>query len=157
MNRRPPRATRTDTLFPYTTLFRSVLRSRRPGRGLPGRRPAPLGPAQRRAAFPAGRRGMNARTAMGATATGIATIETLRHRLQPVPALASVPRDYTAARMGDFQLNPNFRPTRSGPLMPAAVLVPVVHYGGGGRVILTRRTAHLSNQDRKSTRLNSSH
>src|SRR3546814_10367361 len=23
MNRRPPRATRTDTLFPYTTLFRS--------------------------------------------------------------------------------------------------------------------------------------
>src|SRR3546814_7502401 len=75
MNRRPPRATRTDTLFPYTTLFRSVLRSRRPGRGLPGRRPAPLGPAQRRAAFPAGRRGMNARTAMGATATGIATIE----------------------------------------------------------------------------------
>src|SRR3546814_15195675 len=25
MQRRPPRATRTDTLFPYTTLFRSVL------------------------------------------------------------------------------------------------------------------------------------
>src|SRR3546814_8939367 len=25
MNRRPPRATRTDTLFPYTTLFRSVI------------------------------------------------------------------------------------------------------------------------------------
>src|SRR3546814_15965529 len=25
MRRRPPRATRTDTLFPYTTLFRSVL------------------------------------------------------------------------------------------------------------------------------------
>src|SRR3546814_10210818 len=25
MNRRPPRSTRTDTLFPYTTLFRSVL------------------------------------------------------------------------------------------------------------------------------------
>src|SRR3546814_9459704 len=24
MTRRPPRATRTDTLFPYTTLFRSV-------------------------------------------------------------------------------------------------------------------------------------
>src|SRR3546814_9867394 len=27
MIRRPPRSTRTDTLFPYTTLFRSVLRS----------------------------------------------------------------------------------------------------------------------------------
>src|SRR3546814_5407221 len=26
MRRRPPRSTRTDTLFPYTTLFRSVLR-----------------------------------------------------------------------------------------------------------------------------------
>src|SRR3546814_3967796 len=29
MIRRPPRSTRTDTLFPYTTLFRSV--RRRPG------------------------------------------------------------------------------------------------------------------------------
>src|SRR3546814_10620804 len=27
MIRRPPRSTRTDTLFPYTTLFRSTLRS----------------------------------------------------------------------------------------------------------------------------------
>src|SRR3546814_18237320 len=26
MIRRPPRSTRTDTLFPYTTLFRSMLR-----------------------------------------------------------------------------------------------------------------------------------
>src|SRR3546814_7722273 len=29
MIRRPPRSTRTDTLFPYTTLFRSLLRLRR--------------------------------------------------------------------------------------------------------------------------------
>src|SRR3546814_10902631 len=28
MIRRPPRSTRTDTLFPYTTLFRSVQRSK---------------------------------------------------------------------------------------------------------------------------------
>src|SRR3546814_1137375 len=28
MIRRPPRSTRTDTLFPYTTLFRSILRMR---------------------------------------------------------------------------------------------------------------------------------
>src|SRR3546814_11055033 len=28
MIRRPPRSTRTDTLFPYTTLFRSTQRSR---------------------------------------------------------------------------------------------------------------------------------
>src|SRR3546814_20484285 len=29
MIRRPPRSTRTDTLFPYTTLFRSLRRCRR--------------------------------------------------------------------------------------------------------------------------------
>src|SRR3546814_13413376 len=29
MIRRPPRSTRTDTLFPYTTLFRSVVPERR--------------------------------------------------------------------------------------------------------------------------------
>src|SRR3546814_20910352 len=29
MIRRPPRSTRTDTLFPYTTLFRSLLAARR--------------------------------------------------------------------------------------------------------------------------------
>src|SRR3546814_6827119 len=33
MIRRPPRSTRTDTLFPYTTLFRSVLRLGRDGCG----------------------------------------------------------------------------------------------------------------------------
>src|SRR3546814_13955084 len=31
MIRRPPRSTRTDTLFPYTTLFRSKVASARPG------------------------------------------------------------------------------------------------------------------------------
>src|SRR3546814_10425249 len=30
MIRRPPRSTRTDTLFPYTTLFRSLAKRRRP-------------------------------------------------------------------------------------------------------------------------------
>src|SRR3546814_5145311 len=29
MIRRPPRSTRTDTLFPYTTLFRSIVNGRR--------------------------------------------------------------------------------------------------------------------------------
>src|SRR3546814_1413573 len=33
MIRRPPSSTRTDTLFPYTTLFRSDLRGRKPARG----------------------------------------------------------------------------------------------------------------------------
>src|SRR3546814_1094427 len=31
MIRRPPRSTRTDTLFPYTTLFRSVREAGQPG------------------------------------------------------------------------------------------------------------------------------
>src|SRR3546814_16198170 len=41
MIRRPPRSTRTDTLFPYTTLFRSVLKARYMGRdrGVEKRRP----------------------------------------------------------------------------------------------------------------------
>src|SRR3546814_14403785 len=34
MIRRPPRSTRTDTLFPYTTLFRSRQRARHGRRGL---------------------------------------------------------------------------------------------------------------------------
>src|SRR3546814_12984686 len=39
MIRRPPRSTRTDTLFPYTTLFRSAERGerRRGGQGVAGR------------------------------------------------------------------------------------------------------------------------
>src|SRR3546814_11736079 len=39
MIRRPPRSTRTDTLFPYTTLFRSSLRSL--PRSFEGSSPAP--------------------------------------------------------------------------------------------------------------------
>src|SRR3546814_3948628 len=34
MIRRPPRSTRTDTLFPYTTLFRSIHRSNLVGMGV---------------------------------------------------------------------------------------------------------------------------
>src|SRR3546814_1281855 len=36
MIRRPPRSTRTDTLFPYTTLFRSVDHDAQNGRALVG-------------------------------------------------------------------------------------------------------------------------
>src|SRR3546814_5685316 len=43
MRRRPPRSTRTDTLFPYTTLFRSpVERDRGLARAAPPRQPAHL-------------------------------------------------------------------------------------------------------------------
>src|SRR3546814_6488500 len=37
MIRRPPRSTRTDTLFPYTTLFRSARQDRATGRPARGR------------------------------------------------------------------------------------------------------------------------
>src|SRR3546814_9172072 len=45
MIRRPPRSTRTDTLFPYTTLFRSGLQGPaacRPCASNPGTRPPPV-------------------------------------------------------------------------------------------------------------------
>src|SRR3546814_20998944 len=38
MIRLPPRSTRTDTLFPYTTLFRSLICRTRPPSALSGRR-----------------------------------------------------------------------------------------------------------------------
>src|SRR3546814_16922084 len=42
--RRPPRSTRTDTLFPYTTLFRSVVEEHQhAGEALPGLDDAELG------------------------------------------------------------------------------------------------------------------
>src|SRR3546814_10864038 len=44
MIRRPPRSTRTDTLFPYTTLFRSCSKRRFPRLSLcPCRHPRPAG------------------------------------------------------------------------------------------------------------------
>src|SRR3546814_5009622 len=45
MIRRPPRSTRTDTLFPYTTRFRSPLRSRKGAAGGRGAPPALALPA----------------------------------------------------------------------------------------------------------------
>src|SRR3546814_14997031 len=48
MIRRPPRSTRTNTRFPYTTLFRSVPREPRGGRHAGAR--APLRPARDRRA-----------------------------------------------------------------------------------------------------------
>src|SRR3546814_4252650 len=52
MLRRPPRSTRTDTLFPYTTLFRSSQLFRRDGR--------PLCQSHRRRALHARRKNLSA-------------------------------------------------------------------------------------------------
>src|SRR3546814_7138322 len=50
MIRRPPRSTRTDTLFPYTALFRARRPGRRQRTGRGGRPPAPGGEGPPRAA-----------------------------------------------------------------------------------------------------------
>src|SRR3546814_1487531 len=62
MIRRPPRSTRTDTLFPYTTLFRSLIRRGTAGQSRPaaldvsGRLRGACGPCPRyRACCPGGR------------------------------------------------------------------------------------------------------
>src|SRR3546814_2118830 len=47
MIRRPPRSTRTDTLFPYTTLFRSLPAGADRDRALRGRAAGARGPARR--------------------------------------------------------------------------------------------------------------
>src|SRR3546814_2565470 len=51
MRRRPPRSTRTDTLFPYTTLFRSELRTARTRSG-DVHRPGDRGPGSRTRLLP---------------------------------------------------------------------------------------------------------
>src|SRR3546814_2804828 len=75
MERRPPRSTRTDTLFPYTTLFRSARTRRGPptaaadlGTAARRRAAATEGPRRRRSARPdgpraGGRRGRRSRRA----------------------------------------------------------------------------------------------
>src|SRR3546814_19469789 len=69
MIRRPPRSTRTDTLFPYTTLFRSLRHPARRGLqappGRPGQRPRHLLPPPRGAERPEGRRRLPAAAAAG--------------------------------------------------------------------------------------------
>src|SRR3546814_17611499 len=56
MIRRPPSSTRTDTLFPYPTLFRSLPTNRTSGDDPPG--------------HPAGRRALSGRRGNGVTGSG---------------------------------------------------------------------------------------
>src|SRR3546814_2805129 len=60
MIRRQPRSTRTDTLFPYTTLFRAGVEEQRPGR-----RAAAAGQCVRELVHPVPCRGAAARGAEG--------------------------------------------------------------------------------------------
>lgn len=74
-----------------------------------------------------------------------ALLARLRQRLDSPPSLDAVSRDFLPDRGGDHGLNPGARPLREGPLTPAAVLVPLIDYPDQIKVLLTRRTAHLSN------------
>src|SRR3546814_10112068 len=58
MIQRPPRSTRTDTLFPYTTLFRSKLAGERIMAEICGRHGIPLFTIRPRATLGAGRLGI---------------------------------------------------------------------------------------------------
>src|SRR3546814_7633515 len=92
MIRRPPRSTRTDTLFPYTTLFRST----RPGRAgtTPGRRHARgAGPGPRkrhRMHAPSTRKTLLALT-LAAAFGGFAAIAIRAGLEQPANAQPAVP------------------------------------------------------------------
>src|SRR3546814_14885957 len=97
MRRRPPRSTRTDTLFPYTTLFRSTPRHEHLGdrrlAGLPRPHPAaagthPLRPVARPALVLRRPRQPRRRVA-GNAAPGAFAARELRHRAgQPRPVAA---------------------------------------------------------------------
>ncbi len=72
------------------------------------------------------------------------TLEELRQlaaeRLDPLDAWDPA----TEHLRSDFDLNPEWRPTTSGPLRDAAVLIPVVERASGLSVILTRRSDTLT-------------
>ena len=82
---------------------------------------------------------------MAQTAEPKPTIAALRARIASASALPGQRGPGTAVRpagvRGDHDFDPSLRP--EGPLVPAAVLVPVISDGAGLRVLLTRRTAHL--------------
>ena len=66
--------------------------------------------------------------------------ERLRERLAPPDGW----RPDAGPTRSDFDLNPGATRWVSGPLKPAAVLIPVVEAAEGARVLLTRRADSLA-------------
>src|SRR3546814_13668179 len=143
MIRRPPRSTRTDTLFPYTTLFRSA-GSRRQGQ---------VGEAGQLEG------GCNVRHRPGQVQGIDAFGETVDERLEGAMqgaladrrleisfAGAAVGKAPGAARIQDL-------PTRRRWCLLSMLTKHESHYASGK----TLNTGNHSLEDRKSTRLNSSH
>src|SRR3546814_9176115 len=127
MIRRPPRSTHTDTLFPYTTLFRSQCRAALP-RGLDPRLHA------------LGRVLVDHRADEGLLLARVAHHQ-LRHR-----GLELAPQPFVHARVGED-------PLHADAALPGLV-VGAEHDALDHRVEVEPR---LVVEDRKSTRLNSSH
>src|SRR3546814_7142152 len=136
MRRRPPRSTRTDTLFPYTTLFRSEQLAERllvPGDagGLDPRDEVALGVALERRDAEA----------------GVLRQEVRRRAVQVGEVAASAPRDADLLR----RLGGLFQQQHGA---PAPAGLDRRHKAGGPSA---ENDDIEAVQDRKSTRLNSSH
>src|SRR3546814_16283387 len=108
MIRRPPRSTRTDTLFPYTTLFRSPVITRE---------------EQRRAMA-----AVLDKAGIGAITRNFVLVVAQNHRLFALPAMIEAYLAELARRRGEIAVK-----------------------------VTSARTLSDAQQDRKSTRLNSSH
>src|SRR3546814_5183247 len=130
LTRRQPRSTRTDTLFPYTTLFRSV-GAHPPRRASERDRQRPAAPA--RARHRPGRAPARGRLPLAAAAA--AGLDGLRH------GRAAAARGRTHGHLAARRLVP------AGDLQPQAA----------DEETLGRNPAVPGPGDRKSTRLTSSH
>src|SRR3546814_1469265 len=143
MIRRPPRSTRTDTLFPYTTLFRSFI-DRVPGCGC-GQHSAGMRPDEHTAA----------RNDAVAAAVSDFSYATPRRRLmaraRPVRQAAWTTQEPSPHDRPQPHRRPRTPPERPGPAVPARrPRRAAAEFQGGA-------AAGPVAADRKSTRLNSSH
>src|SRR3546814_5368856 len=136
MIRRPPRSTRTDTLFPYTTLFRS---GRGEGRGYP---------CEHAGAVMADGRGL----AVHQPAAHDLAAEMLADRLM-AEAHAEQRLARIGARRDQIERDSRVVGGAGAGLNHEGMRAGRACFGGGERVVAL--AAHL--EDRKSTRLNSSH
>src|SRR3546814_12717037 len=126
MIRRPPRSTRTDTLFPYTTLFRSVVLGRPPV-GRPAGVADADGAVQRALGDDAGEIG---KFALGAPAVDRAVAQRGDARgvvAAVLQALEAVEQQGSPGRLAQDTDDPAHEPGSPLSLLPALVpaLVPV--------------------------------
>src|SRR3546814_1466795 len=147
MIRRPPRSTRTDTLFPYTTLFRSPASGGRSCPAALARRRSRNGPDRlrsRNVCCAWGRRGHKVRRGERTVSCGwrgksLDTIEQFARDVLPA-------RQGDAGRLTDILVGEaRFGLLRVAPYLPDLKGRPILEIGAGCCL------------DRKSTRLNSSH